>query len=117
MEAALLGDSGCVSPSVVSDSLRPHGLQPTRLLCPWGFPGKNTGVDCHFPSSGDLPDQGIEPECPALQADSLLSEPLLAEGPSIDAVRVLVGVAAMEVPGAGGPTSRMARAGGKLVLS
>ena len=28
-------------------SLRPHGLQPTRLLCPWDFPGKNTGVGCH----------------------------------------------------------------------
>ena len=26
-----------------SDSLQPHGLQPTRLLCPWDFPGKNTG--------------------------------------------------------------------------
>ena len=33
--------------SVVSDSSRPHGLQPTRLLRPWGFPGKNTGVGCH----------------------------------------------------------------------
>ena len=33
--------------SVVSDSLRPHGLQPTRLLCPWDFPGKSTGVGCH----------------------------------------------------------------------
>ena len=30
--------------SVVSNSLRPHGLWPTRLLCPWDFPGKNTGV-------------------------------------------------------------------------
>ena len=29
------------------DSVRPHGLQPTRLLRPWEFPGKNTGVDCH----------------------------------------------------------------------
>ena len=38
----------CVSCSVVYDSLRPHGLQPTRLLCPWDFPGKNTGVGCHF---------------------------------------------------------------------
>ena len=28
--------------------LRPYGLQPTRLLCPWDFPGKNTGVGCHF---------------------------------------------------------------------
>ena len=31
-----------------SDSLQPHGLEPARLLCPWDFPGKNTGVDCHF---------------------------------------------------------------------
>ena len=36
------------SHSVVSDSSRPHGLQPTRLLCPWDSPGKNTGVGCHF---------------------------------------------------------------------
>ena len=35
------------SRSVVSDSSRPHGLQPTRLLRPWGFPGKSTGVGCH----------------------------------------------------------------------
>ena len=35
------------SHSVVSDSLRPHGLQPTRLLHPWDFPGKSTGVGCH----------------------------------------------------------------------
>ena len=32
------------SRSVVSDSSRPHGLQPTRLLHPWDFPGKSTGV-------------------------------------------------------------------------
>ena len=31
----------------MSDSLRPHGLQPTRLLRPWDFPGKSTGVGCH----------------------------------------------------------------------
>ena len=35
------------SHSVVSDSLRHHGLQPTRLLRPWDFPGKSTGVGCH----------------------------------------------------------------------
>ena len=35
------------SRSVVSDPQRPHGLQPTRLLCPWEFPGKSTGVGCH----------------------------------------------------------------------
>ena len=38
---------GCVC-SVVSDSLPPHGLWPATLLCPWSFPGKNTGVGCHF---------------------------------------------------------------------
>ena len=30
--------------------LRPHGLQPARLPCPWDFPGKNIAVGCHFPS-------------------------------------------------------------------
>ena len=35
------------SRSVVSDSLRPHGLQPTRHLHPWDFPGKSTRVGCH----------------------------------------------------------------------
>ena len=33
--------------SVVSESLRPHGLQPAMVLCPWDSPGKNTGVGCH----------------------------------------------------------------------
>ena len=34
--------------SLVYDSLQLHGLQPTKLLCPWDFPGKSTGVGCHF---------------------------------------------------------------------
>ena len=38
----------CQVASVVSDSVRPYGLQPTRLLRPWDSPGKNTGVGCHF---------------------------------------------------------------------
>jgi len=32
----------------MSDSVRPHRQQPTRLPHPWDSPGKNTGVDCHF---------------------------------------------------------------------
>ena len=32
----------------MSDSVRPHRRQPTRLLCPWDSPGKNTGVGCRF---------------------------------------------------------------------
>ena len=37
-----------LSPSVVSDSVRPHRRQLTRLPRPWDSPGKNTGVGCHF---------------------------------------------------------------------
>ena len=32
----------------MSNSVRPHRWQPTRLPCPWGCPGKNSGVGCHF---------------------------------------------------------------------
>ena len=45
--------------SVMSDSMPPHGLQPTRLLCPWHSPGKNTGVGCHAPLQGIFPIQGL----------------------------------------------------------
>ena len=48
----------CVSHSVVSDSLWPHGLYLTRLLCPWKSPGKITGVGCHFLLQGIFPTQG-----------------------------------------------------------
>ena len=50
--------------SVVSDSLRPHGLQPTRLLSPWDFPGKSTGVGCHCLLQGIFPTQGSNPGLP-----------------------------------------------------
>ena len=63
-----------VSCSIKSDSLRPHGLEPTRLLYSWNFPGKNTGVGCHFPLQGIFLTQGSKvesPAPPALQADSL----------------------------------------------
>ena len=40
-------EKGKWSHSVVSDSWWPHGPQPTRLLHPWDFPGKSTGVGCH----------------------------------------------------------------------
>ena len=36
------------SPSVMSNFVRPHRQQPTRLPCPWDSPGKNSGVGCHF---------------------------------------------------------------------
>ena len=46
---------------VASDSLQLHGLWPTRLLCPWDFPGKNPGVICHFLLQGIFPTQGLNP--------------------------------------------------------
>ena len=53
------------------DSLQPHGLQPAKLLCPWDFPGKNTGVDCHFLLQGVFSIQELSLGLPALKADSL----------------------------------------------
>ena len=58
------------SRSDVSDSLRPHGL-----YSPWNSPDQNTGVGSLFLLQGDLPNPGIEPRSPTLQADSLLAEP------------------------------------------
>ena len=43
-------------------------------FCPWDSPGKNTGVGCHALLQGNLPNPGIEPRSPALQADCLPSE-------------------------------------------
>ena len=60
-----------VSCSIVSDSLRPHGLKPARLLCPWDSPGKKTRVVAIPFSRGSSPPPVIEPGSPALQADSL----------------------------------------------
>ena len=54
--------------------LRPHGLWLARLLCPWDFPGKNTGVGCHFLLQGIFPTQGSNPHLLRLlhwPADSL----------------------------------------------
>ena len=47
-----------LSPSVVSNSLRLHGLQPTRLHHPWNFPGKSTGLGSHFLLQGIFLTQG-----------------------------------------------------------
>ena len=54
----------CVSHSVMSDSLRPHELQSTRLLCPQDSPGKNTGVTCHSLLRGIFPTKGLNPGFP-----------------------------------------------------
>ena len=60
----------------MSDPQRPHGLQPTRLLHPWDFPGKSTGVGCHcllhrlpYPS----PSPGVcSNSCPSMISNHLI---------------------------------------------
>ena len=42
----------------MSDSVQPYELQPARLLCPWDFPGKNTGMGCRALLRGISPTQG-----------------------------------------------------------
>ena len=42
-------------------TLRPHGLYPARLLCPWDSPGKNTGMGCHSLLQRIFPTQGSNP--------------------------------------------------------
>ena len=64
-----------LSHSVVSDSLRPHGLGPTRLLYPWGFSRQEYWSGLPRSPPGNLPNLGMEPRSPALQVDSLPSEP------------------------------------------
>ena len=51
----------CVSSSVIFKSLWPHGLKPTRLICPWDFPGKNTGVGSYSLLQGIFWTQGSNP--------------------------------------------------------
>ena len=49
---------------IMSDSLRPDGLSPMSFLHPWDFPGKNTGVGCHFLLQEIFPTQGLNPGLP-----------------------------------------------------
>ena len=60
------------SHQVTSGSLRPHGLQSARLLCPWDFPGKNIRADCHFLVQRLFLTQGSNLCLLHWQADSLL---------------------------------------------
>ena len=56
----------------MSDSVRPHRRQPTRLLCPWDSPGKNTGVGCHFL----LQCMKVKSESEVIQSCLTLSDPV-----------------------------------------
>ena len=65
----------------MSDSVRPHRLQPARLLCLWRFSRQDYRSELLCPPPGDLPDPGIEPESltfPALERRHFL--PLVPPG-------------------------------------
>ena len=56
----------------MSDSVRPHRWQPTRLPCPWDSPGKSTGVGCHFL----LQCMKVKSESEVVQLCPTLSDPM-----------------------------------------
>ena len=51
----------CVCAQSCLTLCKPMDLQPARLLCPWNFPSKNTGVGCHSLFQGIFPTQGSNP--------------------------------------------------------
>ena len=67
----------------MSDSLRPYGLQPARLLCPWDSPGKNSGVGCHALLQGMFPTQGSNPHLLCLLYWQVGSLPLAPPSPTL----------------------------------
>ena len=81
----------CLVTELCPTLLWPHGLQPTRLLlCPWDFPGKDTGVDCYFLLKGIFPTQGSNLPLLRWQVDSLplnhQGSPKTNQSPIIDAL-------------------------------
>ena len=74
-------------------TLRPHGLQLTRLLCQWGFSKQEywSGLPC--PPLGDVPNSGIKPGSPHCGLDSLPSEPPeKPKNPGVGSLSLLHGV-------------------------
>ena len=65
-DSTLLMWSCCVTHCLTL--LQPLRQWPARLLCPWDFPGKNSGVGGRDPSPGDLPDPATEPVSPVSSA-------------------------------------------------
>ena len=67
----------------MSDPLRPYGLQPTKLLCPWDSSGKNTGVYCHALLQGIFSTQGSNLHLLCLLHWQAFSLPLVPPGKPI----------------------------------
>ena len=69
--------------------LWPHWTLPTRLLCPWDFPGKNTAVGCHFLLQGTFPTQGSNLRLFRLLLWQASSLPLSHRGSSLMGIYVV----------------------------
>ena len=78
-------ESESVSRSVVSCSLQPRGPWPARFLCPWNYPGKNTGGGYHFLLQGIFLTQGSNPDLLGLLHCRQMSH---GEAPSIILLQV-----------------------------
>ena len=78
-----------LSHSVVSYSLRPHGLQPARFLCPWDSPGRNTRVGHHFLLQGIFPTQRQNPCLLHLLHWQVDSSPLCHLGSPLEPLRFI----------------------------
>ena len=65
----------CLIPKLCPTLLQPRGLWPARLLCPWDFPGKNSGGGYHFLLQGTFPTQGSKPASPSLAGGFFTTEP------------------------------------------
>ena len=70
-----LGDVLCLVTQLCLTLCNPRDFSPPGSSVHGDSPGKNTGVGCHFLLQGNLPNPGIKPRSPALQADSFPSEP------------------------------------------
>ena len=69
----------------MSDSVRPHRQQPTRLRHPWDSPGKNTGVGCHFL----LQCMKVKSESEVAQSRPTVSDPVDCSPPGSSAHGIL----------------------------
>ena len=88
-EVHILRKHACVlSCSIMPKSLQPCGLKPSRVLCPQDFPGKNTGVGCHFPLQGIFLTQGLNP--PLLHCRWILYLCTTREAPFLYALLLLL---------------------------
>ena len=66
---------GTAGAKVLRGGMRPRGLWPIGLLCPWGFSGYKYWSGLPVPPPGDLPDPGITPRSPVLAAGFFTTEP------------------------------------------